>query len=167
MTTRLLFPRLLVVGATLFFTSAAIAQSSEADPRQTNTTVSASGSIRLETEPSVVNPVEERRAGLLQEVRVQESDGSGWPPASCWVGGDFRGASSLRRFKLCEISLTRARRRIRFVRRQGSNALPESICVSAGEMNLENGWLSCNPRLRWTRPARPARWRGVRWLVPC
>ena len=61
MTTRILFPRLLVVSATLLFTGAAIAQSSETEPRQTNTTVNANGSLRLETEPSVVNPLEERR----------------------------------------------------------------------------------------------------------
>ena len=61
MTTRILFPRLLVVSATLFFTGAAIAQSSEAEPRQTNPTVTVNGSSRLETEPSVANPMEERR----------------------------------------------------------------------------------------------------------
>jgi cell wall-associated NlpC family hydrolase len=61
LTTRILFPRLLIVSATLFFAGAAIAQSSEPEPRQTNTTVNANGSLRLETEPSVVNPWEERR----------------------------------------------------------------------------------------------------------
>lgn len=61
MTTRILFSRLLVVSATLLFVGAAIAQSSEAEPRQTNQTVNVNGSIRLETEPSVVNPPEERR----------------------------------------------------------------------------------------------------------
>ena len=61
MTTRILFSRLLVVSATLFFTGGAIAQSSEPEPRQTNPTVSASASIRLETEPVVVNTIEERR----------------------------------------------------------------------------------------------------------
>jgi len=61
LTTRILFPRLLVVSATLLFAGAAIAQSSETEPRQTNTTVNANGSLRLETEPSVVNPLEERR----------------------------------------------------------------------------------------------------------
>lgn len=61
MTTRILFPRLLVVSATLFFAGAAIAQSSQTEPRQTNTTVNANGSLSLETEPAVVNPLEERR----------------------------------------------------------------------------------------------------------
>jgi len=61
LTTRILFPRLLVVSASLLFAGAAIAQSSETEPRQTNTTVNANGSLRLETEPSVVNPLEERR----------------------------------------------------------------------------------------------------------
>lgn len=61
MTTRTLLPRLLVISATLFFAGAAIAQSSEAEPRQTNTTVNVTGSSRSETETSVVNPVEELR----------------------------------------------------------------------------------------------------------
>jgi cell wall-associated NlpC family hydrolase len=61
LTTRILFPRLLVVVATVFFAGAAIAQSSETEPRPTNTTVNANGSLRLETDPSVVNPLEERR----------------------------------------------------------------------------------------------------------
>jgi len=61
LTTRILFPRLLVVSATLFFAGAAIAQSSQTEPRQTNTTVNANGSLSLETEPAVVNPPEERR----------------------------------------------------------------------------------------------------------
>jgi cell wall-associated NlpC family hydrolase len=58
--TRILFPRLLVVSAALFFAGAATAQSSETEPRQT-TTVNGSGSVRPETEPVVVNPLEERR----------------------------------------------------------------------------------------------------------
>lgn len=61
MNTRILFPRLLVVSATLAFAGAAIAQSSETELRPTNTTVKVNGSIRLETEPAVVNPLEERR----------------------------------------------------------------------------------------------------------
>ena len=61
MTTRILFPRLLVVSATLFFAGAAIAQSSQTEPRQINTTVNANGSLSLETEPAVVNSLEERR----------------------------------------------------------------------------------------------------------
>jgi cell wall-associated NlpC family hydrolase len=44
----------------MVFTGAVIAQSSETEPRQT-TTVNGSGSIRLEIEPAVVNPLEERR----------------------------------------------------------------------------------------------------------
>lgn len=61
MNTRILFPRLLIVVATLSFSSVAIAQSSEAESRQTNPSVNASGSIRLETEPSLVNAREEER----------------------------------------------------------------------------------------------------------
>lgn len=61
MTTRTLLPRLLVISATLFFAGAAIAQSSEVEPRQTNTTVNGSGWIRLETEQPIVNSMEERK----------------------------------------------------------------------------------------------------------
>ena len=62
MTTRILFPRLLVVSATLFFAGAAIAQSSETEPRQTNPNiVNVNGGVRLETEPSAALPLEERR----------------------------------------------------------------------------------------------------------
>jgi len=61
LTTRILFPRLLVVSATLFFAGAATAQSSETEPRQPSTTVNLNSSVRLETEPAAVNPMEERR----------------------------------------------------------------------------------------------------------
>jgi cell wall-associated NlpC family hydrolase len=53
--TRILFPRLLVVVAGLVFSGSAIAQSSEADPRPTNTLIN-----RLETEP-LATPAEESR----------------------------------------------------------------------------------------------------------
>jgi len=68
LTTRILFPRLLVVSATFFFAGAAIAQSSQTEPRQTNTTVNANGSLRLETELSVVTPLEERRPRTVTPV---------------------------------------------------------------------------------------------------
>jgi cell wall-associated NlpC family hydrolase len=58
---KILFPRLLVVIATLFFASAAIAQSGEADSRQTRTTINANGGIRLDTEPVAPIALEERR----------------------------------------------------------------------------------------------------------
>ena len=61
MRNKILFPRLLVVIATLFFASAAIAQSSEADSRQTRTTINANGGIRLDTEPVAPIAAEERR----------------------------------------------------------------------------------------------------------
>lgn len=61
MRTKILFPRLLVVSAALFFANAAVAQSSEADPRQTRVTVNSSGEIRLETEPTVSSAADERR----------------------------------------------------------------------------------------------------------
>jgi cell wall-associated NlpC family hydrolase len=56
-----LFPCLLVVSAALFFTSTVIAQSSEADPRLTQTPINANGGIRLETEPATPIVIEERR----------------------------------------------------------------------------------------------------------
>jgi cell wall-associated NlpC family hydrolase len=65
LTTRILFPRLLIVSATLFFTGAAIAQSSEAEPRQTNPPANVNGSIRLETEPIIVSAIEERRPRMV------------------------------------------------------------------------------------------------------
>ena len=60
MRTKILFPRLLVISATLFFASAAIAQSSEADPRQTRATINANDGIRLETEPTAAIAAERR-----------------------------------------------------------------------------------------------------------
>jgi cell wall-associated NlpC family hydrolase len=47
---QILFPRLLVLSASLLFVASAIAQSSEADPRQTSTSINANGALRLETE---------------------------------------------------------------------------------------------------------------------
>lgn len=70
MTTRILIPRLLVVGATLLFTGAAIAQSSEVEARQTNTTVSANGIPRLETEPTVLKATEETRPRTVTPIIV-------------------------------------------------------------------------------------------------
>ena len=61
MRNKILFPRLLVVSATLFFASAAIAQSSEADPRPTRAAINGSSGIRLETEPTAPSAAEERR----------------------------------------------------------------------------------------------------------
>lgn len=57
---RILFPRLLVVCATLLFTGAATAQSSESDPRQTRSTIDVNGSIRLETDMSAPAGAERR-----------------------------------------------------------------------------------------------------------
>lgn len=59
MNIRILFPRLLVVVAALVFSGSAIAQSSEADPRPTNTVIN-----RLESEP-VAAPVEEGRPRVV------------------------------------------------------------------------------------------------------
>lgn len=58
---RRLFPFLLVSCAALTFSANAFAQSSEADPRQTNTTIDVNGAKRLETDLSVPNAVEEGR----------------------------------------------------------------------------------------------------------
>lgn len=71
MTTRILFCRLLVVSATLFFAGAAIAQSNQSEPRQTNTTVKASGPARLEAEPAVVTPMEEGRSSTVTPVATR------------------------------------------------------------------------------------------------
>ena len=70
MTTRILFPRLLVLGASLLFSGAAIAQSSEAEPRQTNTTTNANGTLRLETEPSLRTVSEESRPRTVTPIIV-------------------------------------------------------------------------------------------------
>ncbi|HEU5236050.1 MAG TPA: NlpC/P60 family protein, partial [Pyrinomonadaceae bacterium] len=67
MTTRILFPRLLVAGATLFFTGSAIAQSSEPALRPTiATTVNAP--IRMEADVSKVNTSEEQRTPTITPV---------------------------------------------------------------------------------------------------
>jgi len=58
---QILFPRLLVVSAALFFASAAIAQSSEAGSRQIISTINANGGVRLATEPAAPIAVEELR----------------------------------------------------------------------------------------------------------
>ncbi|HYV25266.1 MAG TPA: NlpC/P60 family protein [Pyrinomonadaceae bacterium] len=57
----MLFPRLLVVVAALVFSGSAIAQSSEADPRPTTTSIN-----RLESEP-VAAPVEEGRPRVVSQ----------------------------------------------------------------------------------------------------
>jgi len=59
---------LLVVGAALVFSGAVVAQSSEAEPKQPNTTINANGSPRVETEPIGPNSVEERRARTVTPV---------------------------------------------------------------------------------------------------
>jgi len=78
--TKILFPRLLVVSATLFFAGSAIAQSSEADPRPPRATVNSSGGLRLETElaaPSAAErprtfttPADARPASLVPAISV-------------------------------------------------------------------------------------------------
>ena len=70
MRNQILFPRLLVVIATLFFASAVLAQSSEADPSQIISTVNANGGIRLATEPASPIAVEERRPRTLTSTIV-------------------------------------------------------------------------------------------------
>ena len=72
MTVRKLFPRLLSAGFALFVTScvtgSVAAQSSEADSRQTRTTLESNGSTRLETSISVPPLVEERRPRAVGSV---------------------------------------------------------------------------------------------------
>ena len=58
MRNKILFPRLLVFSATLFFASAAIAQSSEPGPRQIISTINANGAVGLATEPAAPIAVE-------------------------------------------------------------------------------------------------------------
>jgi len=65
---RILFPRLLVACACLFLSSTVIAQSSEADPRPTRTTVDVNGLNRLETDISTTPTVEERRRRVVGSV---------------------------------------------------------------------------------------------------
>ena len=57
----ILFPRLLVVAAGLFFTANVIAQSSEADPRPRTSTVYSTSGSKLQTEASAPPLIEERR----------------------------------------------------------------------------------------------------------
>jgi len=57
----ILFPRLLVVAAGLFFTANVIAQSSEADPRPRTSTVYSTSGSKLQTEASAAPLIEERR----------------------------------------------------------------------------------------------------------
>jgi len=68
LTTRILFPRLLVAGATLFFTGSAIAQSSEPAPRPTIATTTVNAAIRMEAEVSKVNTSEEQRTRTITPV---------------------------------------------------------------------------------------------------
>jgi len=63
---RILFPRLLVVCATLLFSSAVIAQSSESDSRPARTNVEVNGSIRLETEISAPSSSGESRPRVVK-----------------------------------------------------------------------------------------------------
>jgi len=63
---RILFPRLLVVCATLLFSSAVIAQSSESDSRPARTNVDVNRSIRLETEISAPLSSEESRPRVVK-----------------------------------------------------------------------------------------------------
>ncbi len=65
MNTRILFPRLLIACCALFLTTSVIAQSSEADSRQTRTTLDRNGASRLETEMSAPRASEERRPRIV------------------------------------------------------------------------------------------------------
>jgi peptidoglycan endopeptidase LytE len=65
---RILFPRLLIGCFALFLTTSVIAQSSEADSRQTRTSLDANGATRLETEISAPTLGEERRPRIVGSV---------------------------------------------------------------------------------------------------
>jgi cell wall-associated NlpC family hydrolase len=63
---RILFPRLLIACFALCIGTSVVAQSSEADSRQTRTTLDSNGALRLETEISA--PIEERRPRTVGSV---------------------------------------------------------------------------------------------------
>ena len=66
MNLRLLFPRLLALGFALSISASVMAQRSEAESRQTNTTFEANGTKRLETDVSVPTSVIEVRARTVR-----------------------------------------------------------------------------------------------------
>ncbi len=71
MNIRLLFPRVLVGCAALFFTSAAFAQSSETDVRPTRSAIE-TAVTRLDTEMAAPPIVEERRPRLVKPIPLPE-----------------------------------------------------------------------------------------------
>ena len=68
MNTRILFPRLLVACFAFCVTASAVAQSSEADPRQTRAAIDGSGATRLETDISTPPLGEEHRPRTVGSV---------------------------------------------------------------------------------------------------
>ena len=68
MDTRILFPRLLVACFAFCVTASVVAQSSEADSRQTRATLDANGATRLETDMSTPPLGEERRQRTVGSV---------------------------------------------------------------------------------------------------
>jgi peptidoglycan endopeptidase LytE len=65
---RILFPRLLVACFALCVTASVVAQSSEADSRQTRASIDASGAPRLETDVSTPPLGEERKSRIIGSV---------------------------------------------------------------------------------------------------
>ena len=81
MNIRILFPRLLVACSAFCVTASVVAQSSEADSRQTRATLDASGATRLETDISTPPLNEERRPRIIISVPA--------PPAVPMLTGRF------------------------------------------------------------------------------
>ena len=65
---RILFPRLFIAGFIFCLTGSVVAQSSEADSRQTRTNIDPNGSTRLETDMSAPPLSEERRPRIVGPV---------------------------------------------------------------------------------------------------
>ena len=65
MNIRILFPRLLIVCFAFCVTASVVAQSSEAEPRQTRTNIDSNGSTRLETDMPAPSFSEERRPRMV------------------------------------------------------------------------------------------------------
>ena len=81
MNIRILFPRLLVACFAFCVTASVVAQSSEADSRQTRASVDLSGVTRLETDVSTPSVAEERKARVISSVPMT--------PAGLAVTGRF------------------------------------------------------------------------------
>ena len=82
-----MFPRLLVLCASILFVASANAQSSESDPRQTGTTINANGVLRLETEPAARVVIEEQRPRTVSSAPIASRPAASAPVIN--VAGRF------------------------------------------------------------------------------